>query len=211
MPSFRNITTLIFDFGGVLMDLDKERCIQNFKDLGFPDVERYLGEFLQAGIFLDMEKGILDAPAFRSEIRKKVSCELSDEQIDEAWNSFLVGMPTEKLDMLLELKKKFKLLLLSNTNPIHMAYSQEIFMQHGGKPMSGYFHKRYLSYEMGLAKPDAAIFQKMVEDADLIPSECLFLDDGIKNIEEGSRIGFQTYLVSKNKNLGFLLEEETWQ
>lgn len=211
MPLFKNITTLIFDFGGVLINLDKEKCIQQFIELGFTDVEHYLDEFLQSGIFLDLEKGVIDPSTFYSEIRKKTSHQISDEQINEVWNSFLIGIPAEKLDMLIELKKKFRILLLSNTNPIHIAHSQNIFKQHRGLPMPDYFDKCYLSYELGSVKPNTEIFQKMIEDANLIPSECLFLDDGIKNIEESKKLGFQTYLVKKNENLSFLLKEETWQ
>ena len=211
MEKFKNINTLIFDFGGVIINLDKARCIRSFKELGFIDIDRYLGDFIQSGIFLKLEKGELSPDEFRSEIKKLIPEKVTDEQINKAWNSFLAGIPTEKMDMLLELKKKFKLLLLSNTNSIHKECYQEIFIHYNGLPMSAYFDKMYVSYEMGLVKPDPLIFQKLISDSGITPSECLFLDDGVKNIEAGQEAGFQTYLVEKNDNLQFLLDNSTWQ
>lgn len=210
MKHFNNITTLIFDFGGVLINLDMSRCIQRFKNLGVENIDRYLGQYGQSDFFLQYEKGEINTQQFRNEIRKHAENKLTDEQIDDAWGAFLLDIPQAKIDMLIELRKKFRLLLLSNTNPLHIEISSKEESAKRGKTIHDYFDKCYLSYEMGLAKPQAGIFEAVLKDAGLNPSECLFLDDGPKNIEQAQNLGIQTYLVDTNEDLSFLLKTETF-
>lgn len=211
MKHFNNITTLIFDLGGVLVDLDIDRCIMNLKQLGLKNFEQLMGNFGQKGFFLEFEKGRLSKEEFRDEIRKLSTQTLSDEQIDAAWSSFLGEIPLEKLKMLAELKDKFRLLLLSNTNPIHVEGTVPAEFAKIGKKVSDIFDKCYLSYEMGMAKPNADIFEALLSDAGVQAEECLFLDDGPKNIEQAGQLGIQTYLVDPHEDLSFLLKPETWR
>ena len=108
MKQYNNISTLIFDLGGVIVDLDLAKCIQNFKELGLENIEQYLSNFGQKDFFMQFEKGQIGIPAFRNEIRKLAGTELSDAQIDKAWCSFLTQIPVEKLHLLSELKKKYR-------------------------------------------------------------------------------------------------------
>ena len=211
MKHFNNITTLIFDIGGVLVNLDLDQCIMNLKQLGLKNFEQLMGNFGQKGFFLEFEKGQISKEEFRDEIRKLSTQTLSDEQIDAAWSSFLGEIPIQKLKMLVELKDKFRLLLLSNTNPIHVEGSVPAEFAKIGKKVSDIFDKCYLSYEMGMAKPNAAIFEALFSDAVVKPEECLFLDDGIKNIEHAAQLGIQTYWVDPSEDLSFLLKPETWR
>jgi putative hydrolase of the HAD superfamily len=211
MKQFKNITTLIFDFGGVLINLDIKRCILNFKRLGLENFEQYLNNFAQAGFFMEFEKGQITAVEFRNEIRKLTTKTLTDAQIDEAWCSFLLEIPTEKLEMLLELRKKFRILLLSNTNIIHFPNSETLLYTQNGMKMSDYFDRCYLSYEMKMAKPDKEIFENILATENVQANECLFLDDGLKNTEEAQKLGIQTYLVSEREDLSFLLNPKTWE
>jgi glucose-1-phosphatase len=210
MKQFTNITTLIFDFGGVIIDLDLERCIQQFKDLGVENFENYLGNFGQKGFFLDFEKGLIDKVMFRNEIRNLATLPLNDEQIDRAWCSFLVEIPTRKIEILMGLKNKFRLLLLSNTNPLHIDISAVIEFGRFGLTVQDLFEKTYYSYEMKMVKPHPEIFEALLADAGVNPQECLFLDDGPRNIEQANKLGIQTYLVEANENLDFLLEKDTF-
>jgi len=211
MKHFKNITTLIFDLGGVLINLDVNQCIMNFKQLGLNNFEQYLNNFAQSGFFMQLEKGQITANEFRNEIRKLTSITLSDVQIDEAWCSFLLDIPNDKLDMLIELRKKFRLLLLSNTNIIHFPNTERIILTNNGRKLSDYFDRCYLSYEMKMAKPDKAIFENIMVTENVQPSECLFLDDGLKNTIEAQKLGMQTYLVQEHEDLSFLLQPETWE
>ena len=205
MKQFKNITTIIFDFGGVIVNLDLPQCIQNFKNLGLVDVEKYLSNYGQSGFFLKWESGELGIDDFRNEIRKLTSNELTDNQIDDAWCTFLTDIPVEKIDLLKELRKKYKLLLLSNTNPLHIQVSAAgEFAKYGGT-MNDFFDKCFLSYEMGLVKPNANIFEALLKESCVKAEECLFVDDGPKNIETASKLGFQTCLVKQADDLSFLL------
>ena len=206
MKQYNNISTLIFDLGGVIVDLDLAKCIQNFKELGLENIEQYLSNFGQKDFFMQFEKGQIGIPAFRNEIRKLAGIELTDAQIDEAWCSFLTQIPFEKLHLLSELKKKYRLLLLSNTNPLHIETAVAAEFSKTGKTMQDFFDKCYLSYEMGMVKPDVEIFEALLTDAQVKAEECLFLDDGKKNIDTAAALGIQTYWVKPNENLNFLLD-----
>ena len=206
MKQYNNISTLIFDLGGVIVDLDLAKCIQNFKELGLENIEQYLSNFGQKDFFMQFEKGQIGIPAFRNEIRKLAGTELSDAQIDKAWCSFLTQIPVEKLHLLSELKKKYRLLLLSNTNPLHIETAVAAEFSKTGKTMQDFFDKCYLSYEMGMVKPDVEIFEALLTDAQLKAEECRFLDDGKKNIDTAAALGIQTYWVKPNENLNFLLD-----
>ena len=205
MKQYNNISTLIFDLGGVIVDLDLAKCIQKFKSLGLENIEQYLSNFGQKDFFMQFEKGQIGIPAFRNEIRKLAGIELTDAQIDEAWCSFLTQIPVEKLHLLSELKKKYRLLMLSNTNPLHIQTAVAAEFSKTGKTMQGFFDKCYLSYEMGMVKPDVEIFEALLADAQVKAEECLFLDDGKKNIDTAAALGIQTYWVKPNENLNFLL------
>ena len=200
-----SITTLIFDFGGVIINLDLPTCIQNLKKLGTNDIENYLSNFGQKDFFLKFEIGEIGTPDFRNEIRKLTNKTITDAEIDNAWCSFLCDIPSERLELLEKLRKKYRLLLLSNSNPLHVEVSAAIALQGTGKTIRDYFDKCYFSYEMGLTKPDPAIFEALLADAGLEATECLFLDDGPKNIEAAKRLGIQTYFVTQGENLDFLL------
>ncbi len=205
MKQFSNISTLIFDFGGVIVNLDLPQCIQNLKNLGLGDVEKYLSNFGQSDFFLQWERGELNIEQFRNETRKLTNNILTDKQIDDAWCSFLTDIPAEKIEVLKQLRNKYKLLLLSNTNPLHIQVSAAgEFAKYGGT-MNDFFDKCYLSYEMGLVKPNADIFEALLKDAGVSAEECLFIDDGQKNIETASKLGIQTCLVKQEDDLNFLL------
>ena len=211
MKQFKNITTLVFDLGGVLIDLDMKQCVQNFNQLGIENIDQYLNHFAQAGIFMQLEKGEISAEEFREELRKMSSKLLTDAQIDEAWCSFLLDIPTKKLEMLHELRKKFRVVVLSNTNAIHFPNTEKTVFTDRGRKMSDYFDKCYLSFQMRMAKPDVTIFETLLKLEQVEANQCLFLDDGVKNIAQAQKLGIQTYLVVEHEDLSFLLNPETFE
>ena len=205
MKHFSNISTLIFDFGGVLIDLDMNQSVLNFKKLGVENVENYLSNFGQSGFFMQLEKGKISAEEFRSEIRKMTTNTITDKEIDDAWNAFLVRIPSEKLDIVYQLRKKFRVIMLSNTNAIHFPYAERTFFSYKNRGIDEYFDKCYRSYDMKMAKPDAEIFEAILSQEQVAPNQCLLLDDGPKNIEQAQKLGFQTYFVDPKEDLSFLL------
>ena len=161
----KGIKNLIIDFGGVLIDLDRQRCLENFRKLGLPDVEVMLDLYHQQDFF----------------------------QIDDAWNSFLVGIPAFKLDLLLELRKKYVVYRLSNTNEIHWQWSCLHAFRYKAFRAEDFFEHIYLSYEMKMAKPDADIFRKVLDETGILPNETLFIDDSEANCRTAEALGISTY------------------
>jgi len=181
------------------------QSILNFKKLGVENVENYLSNFGQSGFFMQLEKGKISAEEFRSEIRKLTTNTITDKEIDDAWNAFLVRIPSEKLDIVYQLRKKFRVIMLSNTNAIHFPYAERTFFSYKNRGIDEYFDKCYRSYDMKMAKPDAEIFEAILSQEQVAPNQCLLLDDGPKNIEQAQKMGFQTYFVDPKEDLSFLL------
>lgn len=189
----KGIKNLIIDFGGVLIDLNRQRCVENFKRLGLPNVEVILDIYHQQDFFQKYEKGLITSAEFRDVIREKIGKPVADAQIDDAWNSFLVSIPAAKLDLLLNLRKDYVVYLLSNTNEIHWQWSCQHAFPYKTFRVEDYFEHIYLSYEMNMAKPDAEIFQKVLDDTGIIPAETLFIDDSAANCRAAEALGITTY------------------
>lgn len=189
----KGIKNIIFDFGGVLIDLDRQRCIENFRKLGLEDVETMLDIYHQQDFFQKYEKGLITSAEFREVIRTKATRPVSDKQIDDAWNSFLVSIPSYKLECLLELRKHHMVYLLSNTNEIHWQWSCWNAFPYKAFRVEDYFDRIYLSYEMKKAKPDVEIFQEVLDDAGILPQETLFMDDSQANCRAAEALGISTY------------------
>ncbi len=190
----KTIKNLLIDFGGVLIDLDRTRCIENFRRLGLEQVDSLLDVYHQQGIFMQQEKGLITPEEFRAEIRSMMNRPMvSDDEIDEAWNSFLVGIPTYKLDLLLKLRKHYTVHLLSNTNWIHWQWSCRNAFAYKGHTVEDYFENIYLSFEMKMAKPEMDMFRAVVSDSGIDPEETLFIDDSEANCLAANTLGIATY------------------
>ncbi|MDR0989601.1 MAG: HAD family phosphatase [Prevotellaceae bacterium] len=189
----KEIKNLLIDFGGVLIDLDRPRCIANFQQLGVSEVASLLDEYHQQGFFLQYEKGLIDDAAFRAEIRSRIGRPVTDARIDAAWNSFLGTIAPAKLELLLRLRSHYTLYLLSNTNRLHWEWSLREAFRYHGQQVTDCFKRLYLSFELHLAKPDAAIFRYVLEDAALLPQETLFIDDSAENCKTAASLGLSTY------------------
>lgn len=200
----RGIKNLIFDFGGVLIDLDRRRCIENFAKLGMPHVEAMLDVCHQQGFFLQHESGLITSAEFREAIRGQIGQEVSDAEIDAAWNSFLVGIPSYKLDLLLKLREKYVVYLLSNTNEIHWEWSCRHAFPYKTFRVEDYFEKIFLSYEMKLVKPDVAIFEKLLAETGIDPKETFFIDDSAENCRVAETLGISTYTPKAQEDWGHL-------
>ena len=189
----QKIKNLLFDFGGVLVDLDRERCIQAFSTMGV-DLRPFLGDYAQNGIFSQLERGMLTLPQFCDELRNITGISsITDCQIIEAWQLFLHDIPNERLDCLLRLREKYPLYLLSNTNEIHWDMARNDLFLYKGNTVSDFFRKTFLSFELHMEKPDTRIFQTVLEQAGLKAEETLFIDDAEVNCIAAQKVGMQTY------------------
>jgi putative hydrolase of the HAD superfamily len=195
------IKNILFDFGGVIIGLDKQRAISRFKELGVLNIEDYLSEFRQDGIFLALEEGKLSKEDFYKEFRKLTKKEVTDEEIDSGWMAFLTYIPEYKFQLLKDLRKKYKVYLISNTNPIIMGWAETDKFSPTGEPITAFFDEVYYSYKIGSAKPDKDIYEHVIRESGINPSETLFLDDGKANIDMGRFLGFQSYLTNQDEDL----------
>lgn len=197
------IRNLIFDLGGVLVSLDRQRCLDNFSSqLGFDNFGDYLNAYAQKGFFAKFESGEINAEQFRNEVKERCTKEgVTDQMIDSALNSFLTHVDPYKVKLLLDLKQKYNLLLLSNVNPIAWGRCCELFLEAYGVDIEDVFEKLYLSYEMECSKPGKEIFQKLISDSGIVPEETLFIDDSAANIEAGKEFGIHGLLYNVDCNL----------
>ena len=201
----QNIKTIIFDLGGVLLDLDTEAGVRSLQEIGFLDVQKYLSPYRQQGIFLEMEEGKLSNEEFCDKFREmSINKNLTNQQIAESWCKILLDIPDYKLDLLLELRKKYRVFLLSNTNRIVADYYTRHIFTKQGLTIDDYFDRLYVSYEIGITKPDPRIFQYLIADSGIKPQEALFLDDGEQNIATAKALGFHTYLVAPQEDFRHL-------
>lgn len=200
----KGIKNLIIDFGGVLIDLDRQRCLDNFSKLGISDVESLLDIYHQQDFFQKYEKGLITTTEFRDVIRSKTEKPVTDAQIDDAWNSFLMNIPAYKLDLLLNLRKDYVVYLLSNTNELHWEWSCKHVFSYKTFRVEDYFEHIFLSYKMKMAKPDAGIFQKVLNETGIVPQETLFIDDSDANCRTAEALGISTYTPKAHEDWSHL-------
>jgi epoxide hydrolase-like predicted phosphatase len=190
----KNIKTVIFDLGGVLFDIDYKYTQQAFQQLGATtDFNTVYSQQKQAGIFDEFEKGNISPAQFRDGLRKWLPSNVTDKQIDQAWNALLIGFPHDKIELLYSLKSKYGLYLLSNTNDIHLPVVLDMIDNtHTAGQLGKLFIKEYYSCRMGLRKPEKMIYERVIVENKLDPSTTLFVDDLIQNIKGAEALGIQT-------------------
>lgn len=200
------IKNLLFDLGGVIMDIRRLNCVASFERLGMKNADSFLGEYSQKGPFLQLEEGAISEEEFRTAVRALIDGEVSDEQIDSAFCDFLVGIPKYRLEQLRQLKKSYNIYMLSNTNSIMWRSRIAEDFRQEGLEREDYFDGILTSFEARSIKPDAKIFHTIVEKLGINPDETLFLDDSQKNLDAAAQLGFHTLLVTPGSEFFELLK-----
>ncbi|MBI4930958.1 MAG: HAD family phosphatase [Bacteroidetes bacterium] len=196
------IKNIIFDFGGVILNIDYKLTEDAFAKLGVKDFDRIYSQTTQKELFDVFEKGLITPADFRKEIRKFIYNDVSDSQIDKAWNSMLLDLPAERVQLLDKLKTKYRTFLLSNTNQIHCdTFSGYMQKQLGRDIFSGAFEKTYFSHKINMRKPDVEIFEFVLKENNLRKEETLFIDDSIQHIEGAKKMGLNTVFLEKGKTI----------
>lgn len=205
MQGIRNV---LFDLGGVLVDLDEERCRRALCAIGMERIAQIIDPCYPAEMIGRMEQGDLSfAEACEAMRREAGTPDVSDEQIGDAYTALLVEIPVYKLRQVEALRQKgIRTYVLSNNNPMSMLRIRKMF-EADGHPMEHYFDKIYLSYELHELKPSEAIFRKVLADSGIEASESLFIDDGQRNVEAARALGFQVYMPAPHEDFGHLFEE----
>lgn len=196
-----DIRTIIFDLGGVVITLDPQQAVDRFKALGLADAEKRLDSYTQNGIFGDVEHGLITPEEFRKEFSKLVGHEVTHEECAFAWQGYAKEVPQRNLEALIRLRQEgYRVLLLSNTNPFMMEWVESPAFDGKGHPVSYYFDHCYLSYQMKLMKPSEDIFRAVLRNEKTFASECLFVDDGPRNVATASQLGLRTFCPENGEN-----------
>jgi glucose-1-phosphatase len=190
----QNIKNIIFDLGGVILNIDYNLTIDAFKSLGIENFETIFSQAKQVGIFDQLDKGLISPSEFRDGIRKVSSINLTDKQIDKAWNALLLDFPPQRLDVLEKVKPHYRTFLLSNTNAIHIEeYNKILLNTFGFENLSVFFEEEYYSHLIHMRKPDAEAFEIILRENNLNPSETLFIDDTIQHVDGAKKVGILAY------------------
>lgn len=188
------IKNLIIDLGGVIINITRNRCIEAFEQLGVTDIKEHIvNNYQHKDLFMQLELGTITPEGFRDGVRHLTQQPLTDLQIDAAWIRMLDDVPDATLDLLLQLRKQYNTMLLSNTNEIHWQWIVDTFFCYKGHQAADFFGKIYLSYELHMLKPDVEIFEYVLKDAAILPEETLFIDDASVNCRTAESLGIQTY------------------
>ncbi len=204
----KGIKHIIFDLGGVLLNVDYSLTEQAFAEMDIPDFKMLFSQAQQTQLFDKFEMGLIGREEFIKTLQEISPLPISKEQIIKAWNAMLQDYPLRRLQILQQLRLYYDLFLLSNTNEIHEEAFNKILMDTRGMPNLGVFFDRvYLSHRVGLRKPMKEIFQLVLDENSLKAEHTLFIDDSIQHIEGAKLLGIQTIHLKK----GMTIEEDIFK
>ena len=203
------IKHVFFDLGGVLVDLDGERCVQAFRALGMPRVAELINPCYPAEMIGRLEKGEIGFGEACEQMRRLDGRpDVEDGQIAAAYAAFLTDVPVAKLRFIEALRRRgVRTYVLSNNNPVSMEVIRRMFRA-DGHAMSYYFDRIYLSYELRELKPSEAIFRRMIDDSGMIPGESLFIDDSERNLATARELGFGVYCPVPGEDFSHLFDAD---
>ena len=196
------VRAIVFDLGGVLIDLDADRSIRAFREiLGYERITELLDLCHQKGIYGAMEAGEITADEFRAEVLKESRPGCVPADVDRAMAGLLVGMDPAKVALLHSLAEKYPLYGLSNNNEISVVLMHRIY-EEAGLDWKRVFRKEFLSCRMKMLKPSREIFEAAAAEIGLPPEEILFVDDSQRNVDGARAAGWQAVLYERGTDLG---------
>ena len=190
------IKNLLFDLGGVIFDIRRERCVKAFEQLGLAEADSLLDNACQRGVFLEIESGTIEPDEFRNRIRAMIPHDVTDQEIDNAFCQFLIEIPRHRLEALRQLRNRYRIYMLSNTNAIMWNSKIAENFRQEGLTVNDYFDGIITSFEVKAVKPDRKIFECVINRLGINPAETLFLDDAQGNLDSAATLGFHTALVA---------------
>jgi putative hydrolase of the HAD superfamily len=193
---------VIFDFGNVIINIEFQRIYKAFAKFTSKPIAYIEKRITEDQIFRRYESGQFTDEEFREVIRQTLGFPLSDHEVDTAWNAILLDIPTDRIDLIHKIRQNYPIFLLSNTNNIHITASNNYLKKtHGINSLDILFDQLFLSYEMGMWKPDTEIYFEVLRLINLEPNEVIFFDDNLQNIESAKAIGMQTILVESTTSV----------
>ena len=201
------IKNILFDLGGVLYHIDYGITIKAFEKLGIKNFHKHFSQQQQNNLFDQLETGKISNTDFIKEM-KVLLPNCTKEEIINAWNGLLIGIPKENIQLLKDLSKQYRLFLLSNTNLIHInQINKLLYEDYNLKSLDPLFDKIYLSHQIGMRKPNRETFEWVLKDAGILAHETLFIEDSIQHIKGANKVGIRTQLWNSNEPFkGFFLD-----
>ncbi|OFX48906.1 MAG: hypothetical protein A2046_07945 [Bacteroidetes bacterium GWA2_30_7] len=204
----KNIKNLIFDLGGILLNIDFQKSVDEFKKLGFSEFGNILNNYWLNDFFHDFEKGLILPKDFRAKIRKMSNINISDNEFDNAWNAMILDFPSNRIETLKSLSKTYSLFLLSNTNIIHYdIYNADFSKQFSTNGLEELFEKAYFSHQIKMRKPDLAIFKLVLDENNLIADETIFIDDNDENLNAAILLNISALKIVSNSDFSEVLKK----
>lgn len=202
------IRHIIFDLGGVILNIDYQRTEYAFRAAGIENFEEMYSKLHQTSLFNDFEMGIIDRHQFINALQEASSIPITAEQVVQCWDAMLLDFPLRRLQLLQQLRLHYDIFLLSNTNELHEAAFNKILMRECGMPNIGvFFDRTYFSHKVGLRKPMKEIFQLVLDENHLDAGHTLFIDDSPQHVEGAKGLHIQTIYLEK----GMTIEEDIFK
>jgi glucose-1-phosphatase len=201
----QTIDAIIFDLGGVILNIDYQKPVEAFKNLGIEDFSEHFAQHGQTSLLDDYETGRISSAQFLDALKKITQAGTTEAQLIDAWNSILLDLPEERLHLLEEAAASHRIFLLSNTNDLHIQqFNKYLLAEHQLPSLEPFFESLYLSYELGMRKPEQEIFRFVLDDAGINPESTLFIDDSVQHIESARKLGIHSHLLPAGTLLEFL-------
>lgn len=198
-------TAIIFDLGGVIIDIDYNKTADAFKALGLIDFDEKYTQATQTELFDRFEIGAVSPFHFVNRLLDLLPQGCTANQVVHAWNAMILTIPKERLDWLTDLRKSRKIVLLSNTNALHIdAVNRALTATMPGKKLTDFFDHVYVSHEMGMRKPSEEIFTTVCNDQRFEHASTLFIDDTERHVLGARNAGLQAVLVPSNSAIQLL-------
>lgn len=195
------IRNILFDLGGVILDIDFQLTVKAFYDLGFPAELLQYPNSMGTDVYYRYESGQIDTEQFKQELKERSGVNISDEDFHRAWTALILRIPQAHIELLDKLRRKFNLYMLSNTSDLHVQAWEQMYERQAGKSIYKVFDRIYYSHEIGFRKPDHGAWKHVLEDARIKPEETLYLDDLIQNVKAAQELGFQAIHIHERTTL----------
>lgn len=179
---------IILDFGAVVLNIDFQKTIDAFKQLGIENFKEIFSKHKQSSLMQEFECGKTSCDEFRMFIKSQTKNSLSNQEIDLAWNALLLDYPIQRIEFLQRISQHYPLYLLSNTNKIHHEQFQLDFYKQFGFELNSLFIKAYYSHLMGDRKPNLSCFEAVLKEQDLTPNNTIFIDDTLINVDAAKKL-----------------------
>jgi glucose-1-phosphatase len=203
MPLIKSseIKNIIFDLGGVLLNINPLLSLLELEKISGIDKEELKNRFISEKVFDNYDIGVYTDAKFRSEMCRIINRKVDDSEMDRVWNVLLLDFPQARVEMLQQINKNYRVFLLSNTNSIHFqSYTHEFFDKYGIL-FADLFEKMFLSYEIGIHKPDAGIYEHLIRETNIKPAESVFFDDLSANIQAAEQLGINSIQITQGKDV----------